>query len=240
VALGAESVIILAGGPGTRLRTAVPDRPKIMAPAGTRPFLAYLLINLYEQGARRCILSLGYEADTVLDYLNTATDLPNDLAVETVVEPAPLGTGGALRFAVEQTGSRGRTLVLNGDTYLPTGYAEMTASEPAGDIEIGLVAVEEVSRFGAVLLDSRNRVIRFSEKRASGPGLIYAGICRLDCRLLDGPGHQKFSFEHDILAGLAKSAQLHGRPLKSPFVDIGVPSDYKRFLDLAVADSEPR
>jgi len=238
--LAAEEVIILAGGPGTRLREAVPDQPKVMAPAGGKPFLAWLLINLYEQGARRCILSLGYRADSVLDYLGAATDLPKGLSVETVVEPAPLGTGGALRFALEQTGLRGRIVVLNGDTYLPSGYAEMMAAEPAGDAEIGLVSVEDVSRFGAVLLDSRGRVSQFAEKRGTGPGLIYAGICRLESWLLAAADTQKYSFEVDVLAKLSSTAQLHARRLSSPFVDIGVPSDYKRFQDLAVADSEPR
>ena len=55
-----DTAIILAGGLGTRLRAAVPDLPKPMAPIAGRPFLEYLLDYWAAQGIRRFILSVGH------------------------------------------------------------------------------------------------------------------------------------------------------------------------------------
>ena len=58
-----ETMIVLAGGLGTRLRFAVPDLPKVLAPVSGRPFLAWLLEALAREGVGRCVLSLGHRAE---------------------------------------------------------------------------------------------------------------------------------------------------------------------------------
>ena len=57
------TAIILSGGLGTRLRSAVPELPKPLAPIGNRPFLEYLLDYWIEQGVDHFILSVGYRHD---------------------------------------------------------------------------------------------------------------------------------------------------------------------------------
>ena len=59
--------MILAGGLGTRLRSVVADRPKVLAPVAGRPFLAYLLEQVRSAGVRRCVLCTGHLADQVQD-----------------------------------------------------------------------------------------------------------------------------------------------------------------------------
>ncbi len=53
-----KEAIILAGGLGTRLRDAVPDLPKCMAPVAGRPFLFYVINYLRSQGIEKFIFSL--------------------------------------------------------------------------------------------------------------------------------------------------------------------------------------
>ena len=89
-------IVVLAGGLGTRLRGVLPDRPKILAPIGDDPYIAFLLDWLAYEGALRIIFSLGFRADQVQSYL--ADNPPPGLTVESVVEPEPAGTarrGGA-------------------------------------------------------------------------------------------------------------------------------------------------
>ena len=64
-----KEAIILAGGLGTRLRTAVPDLPKCMAPVNGRPFLAYIIDHLKSQGIKHFIFSLGYKSEVVVDFI---------------------------------------------------------------------------------------------------------------------------------------------------------------------------
>ncbi|HZI01952.1 MAG TPA: NTP transferase domain-containing protein, partial [Flavisolibacter sp.] len=58
-----QEAIILAGGLGTRLRSAVPDLPKCMAPVSGKPFLSFVIDYLRMQGIQRIIFSLGYKSE---------------------------------------------------------------------------------------------------------------------------------------------------------------------------------
>ncbi len=226
-------VIVLAGGLGTRLRSSVPNLPKVMAPAAGRPFLAWLLDNLAAQGVERCILSLGHGAEAVTEHLARARDLPPNLAVETVVEREPLGTGGALRHAIDSRGLEGAVLVLNGDTYLPTGISQLRQN--FSDTVLGLVEVPDTARYGRVTLDAEGRVVAFEEKGRGGKGLINAGLLRLDSAELATAPPGAFSLETTILTRLSEARRLIGRKLQTGFIDIGVPEDYKRFCAWAAA-----
>src|ERR1044071_1168501 len=104
--------IILAGGLGTRLRDAVPDLPKCMAPVAGRPFLFHVINSLRLQGVERFIFSLGYKHEVIEAYL---ADQFSRLDYECVIENEPLGTGGAIQLAC--TKARGENVVVaNGDT----------------------------------------------------------------------------------------------------------------------------
>src|ERR1700754_1423360 len=91
--------IILAGGLGTRLQSAVPDWPKCMAPVAGKPFLAYVIDHFRKQGVEKFIFSLGYKHEAILDFFYTAYA---GLNYETAIENKPLGTGGAIQLACRQ------------------------------------------------------------------------------------------------------------------------------------------
>src|SRR5258708_11562197 len=87
---------ILAGGLGTRLRSRIADRPKVMAPVHGRPYLTYLLDQLAGAGLREVVLLTGFMAELVQATLG---DSYAGMRLLYSAEPAPLGTGGGLRRA---------------------------------------------------------------------------------------------------------------------------------------------
>src|SRR5215475_7400448 len=89
--------LVLAGGLGTRIRPVLGDVPKLLAPIGKRTYLDFLLEWLARFGARRVVFALGHGAPPILDHLGRRPR--GSLAIETAVEPSPLGTAGAVRFA---------------------------------------------------------------------------------------------------------------------------------------------
>src|ERR1700726_1352181 len=105
--------VVLAGGKGTRLRAIVRDWPKPMADIAGRPFLWWLMTRLKQQGVGRVILSVGYKSEAIQDYFGAAFD---GLEISYAVEKEPLGTGGAMKYALEKTRVP-QVIVLNGDTY---------------------------------------------------------------------------------------------------------------------------
>ena len=215
-------IIVLAGGFGTRLRSVVRDVPKILAPVLEKPFLFWLLNNLERQGVQKVLLSLHYQADLVKQELEI---MKLKLEVKTLEEPTPLGTGGAIAFAVSEMNLKQDFLVMNGDTWL--GESIMTlnnVSSPA----LGLINVTDSSRFGKVEWE-KETVTQFREKGFnSGPGWINAGIYRLNASVFKNWGGQAFSLEHDT-PYVDREGYLNACPLETDFIDIGIPEDYKRF-----------
>ncbi|HEY5281949.1 MAG TPA: NTP transferase domain-containing protein, partial [Polyangia bacterium] len=66
-----ERALILAGGLGTRLRSLLPDQPKVLAPIVGRPFLDILIAQLVARGVRRIVLLLGNRADQVVAHVES-------------------------------------------------------------------------------------------------------------------------------------------------------------------------
>jgi len=121
--------VILSGGLGTRLRSVVSDRPKVMAMVAGRPFLTHLLDQLVESGIRKTVLCTGYMAELIQNELG---ERYRNMELAYSVEDTPLGTGGALRNAIGQI-SGNMLLVLNGDSYCSCHIADfMQSSQLAG------------------------------------------------------------------------------------------------------------
>lgn len=87
------SVLLLAGGAGTRIRHLHPDVPKPLIPIQGCPFLAWILRYWRRHGISTFIVSLGHLAEKAEAYLSAA-----ETGVTTVREAQLLGTGGAIVF----------------------------------------------------------------------------------------------------------------------------------------------
>jgi CTP:molybdopterin cytidylyltransferase MocA len=126
------SAIVLAGGLGTRLRSAVPDLPKPMAPIAGRPFLAHQLDQWIAHGIRDFVLAVGYRHEAISDYFGAHY---RGAAIRYSVEATPLGTGGALLQAASLVATDARFLLLNGDTYFDVALPALADFAVAHDAE---------------------------------------------------------------------------------------------------------
>jgi len=218
--------IILAGGFGTRLREHVPDLPKPMAPVAGRPFLEYVLDQLIAGGVSEIILSVGYRADTIMNYFGKSY---RNVTVNYAVETEPLGTGGAISHALSKKDDE-PVLVLNGDTFLNIDYDELMKWYKKAPSQVAMVLkeVSEAVRYGAVLV-SGERVSGFLEKGKVGPGLINAGVYIIKPDVFEIFGLSgNFSFEVDLLQKYCETLSPRAFLTDDYFIDIGVPDDYDR------------
>lgn len=225
--LKSQKLLVLAGGFGTRLQSVVADVPKPMAPVGDSPFIEHLIRCWYQQGVRDFTFLLHHMADVIKAYVNSTHVVSlGNCQVTFICEPEPLGTGGAIAYAVKKLGLEGGFLVANADTYLETGLAALSE---CGNNALCTVYVEQTGRYGKLEL-SEDKVTAFSEKANSvGGGWINAGLCRLDSHLFEGWDGQAFSLEQQIFPRLVDAEALHCIKLDCPFIDIGIPEDYRRF-----------
>jgi D-glycero-alpha-D-manno-heptose 1-phosphate guanylyltransferase len=219
-------VAILAGGLGTRLRPALADVPKPLAPVGGRPFVSHLLDQLADAGFRRVTLLIGYRGDQLREALGTCY---RSLSLAYSQEPAPLGTAGALRFALPRV--EGETLLLmNGDSFCEVDFAQLVAQHRRrrADLTMALTKVPDADRFGSVQFRSDGRIDRFAEKQTSGAGgWINAGIYMIEKGLVEAiPPDQALSLERDLLPAWLTSHRVFAHPRPGRFLDIGTPESY--------------
>lgn len=220
--------IVLAGGLGTRLRDTVGDVPKCLAPVGAQTFLDIQLATLWAAGVGRVVLSLGHQAGQVVALVRTRHA---QRPVQWVIEPKPLGTGGAIAHVMDTMGID-EALVANGDTHLDGDLSAMLSplERARGEIfRMALVKVQDRSRFGGVETDALGRVVGFLEKGRSDAGAINAGMYRLARAALPAAGAGAYSLEADVLPDLVLRGAAWAREVDGRFIDIGVPEDYFRF-----------
>lgn len=231
--------IVLAGGLGTRLRSVVADRPKVLAPVAGAPFLAHLLRHLSAEGVQDVVLATGHLSEQVEAFVDAG--VPRGMQVRCVREESPLGTGGALAFTARSANVDGPFLALNGDTFFGGRLGALAEAHAQGReiATIALARVEAADRYGCVLLDGEtDRVVGFEEKREGvGPGWVNAGVYVLSPEALkDIEVDRVVSLERDVFPGLVAAGRVRGVCFpEAAFLDIGTPEDFARAAEVLQA-----
>jgi D-glycero-alpha-D-manno-heptose 1-phosphate guanylyltransferase len=228
-------MLVLAGGFGTRLQSVLAEVPKALAPVGSVPFLSLQIQHWIDQGLRAFVFLLHHQADQIISFLEAErSGLLKDCNVQWLIEPIPMGTGGAVAHAAQQLPLKGDFLVTNADTWIGVGIQEVAQSSSPS---IAVLSLHNPSRYGLVKFDNHFHVTSFAEKsHQRGPGWISAGLCHLHVDLFKDWDGQPFSLERVFLPRLVDCGALKAVALQSDFIDIGLPSDYFRFCKWISAD----
>ena len=227
-----KEAIILAGGFGTRLKEVIGDDiPKPMAPINEHPFLEYLLAFLDRWGVEKVVMATGYKHEAIENHYGSRC---NEQEIIYSREEEPLGTGGAVKKAMEYV--KGYSCyVLNGDTYFDVNLWKVgnTLRAKEADAIMTLRKMGDVSRYGVVKIDLDNRITEFREKgQDSGQGFINGGTYVLARQaFLDMDLPDKFSLEKDYFEKYYEKQRIFGVRCYSFFLDIGIPEDYEEAQD---------
>lgn len=221
------SIIILAGGLGTRLRSIVSHLPKCMAPVNDKPFIAYVINYFLQQSITEFIFSIGYKHEPIETYLNTQY---STISIQYSIEEEPLGTGGAIKKACALTTNK-NVFVTNGDTLFKANISALQnlhVNENA-DCTLALKPMKNFDRYGVIELNKDNSIKSFSEKKYYEQGLINGGLYILNVEnFLSTALPEKFSFETDYLEKYYNQHKIFGLVQDEYFIDIGIPEDYAR------------
>jgi len=224
--------VVLVGGEGTRLRPLTYEIPKQMLPVVGRPMITHVVEWLAGHGVDRAVLSLGYRADAFVQAF--PDNRLAGVALEYVIEPEPLDTAGAVRFAADKAGVSETFLVLNGDVLTEADASALVAfhRSRAAEASIALTPVPDPSSFGVVPTDEAGRVTAFIEKPPQGQAptnLINAGIYVLETSVLDRiPGGRRVSIERETFPELVAAGRLYAMAFAAYWLDTGRPHQYLR------------
>src|SRR3954451_18359675 len=151
------TVLIMAAGEGTRMRSRL---PKVLRPVCGRPMVAWPVIAAREAGADRIAVIVSPDRDLT-------PGLPS--GTETVIQPEPDGTGGAIRAAHDIVRASDTVLILSGDHPLITGeiVAGMLETHRAADAAATVMTVQldDPGAYGRIIRDSNGDLERIVETK---------------------------------------------------------------------------
>ena len=222
--------VVLVGGFGTRLRPLTSDLPKQMLPIVDRPMIEHVVGHLAAHGVEEVVLSLGFLPDAFRDAYSDGRCA--GIPLHYAVEPEPLDTAGAIRFAAEDAGIDEAFLVLNGDVLTDLAVDELIVFHRASGAEatVSLTPVDDPSRYGVVPTDADGRVTGFVEKPPAGAApcnWINAGTYVFEPSVIDRiePG-RRVSVEREVFPAMADEGVLYGVRSEAYWVDTGTPETY--------------
>lgn len=158
-----RTALVLAGGKGERLRPLTNDRPKPMVEVNGKPILYHHLTWLSHQGISRTILCTGYLGDVIDEYFKA--EPIQGMSIECLQEINPLGRGGALRHAFENSSIEDEFVVAtNGDILTGQSIPEMFEFHQKLKVRATILLKDLVSPYGIVDLDKSSLVRGFREK----------------------------------------------------------------------------
>ncbi len=229
--------VVLVGGFGTRLQPLTFTAPKQMLPIVERPMLEHVLAGLARHGVTGAVLSLGYREDVFRAAYPDGVCAGVELYY--AVEPEPLDTAGAIRFAADAAGLDETFVVVNGDVITDVNLVDIWDfhHEVGAEATISLTRVDDPSRYGVVPTDDAGRVIGFVEKPPvdEAPSTwINAGTYVMEPSVLDRiPDDRRVSIERETFPSMAADGRLWAVKSEAYWVDAGTPSTYLQVqLDL--------
>jgi mannose-1-phosphate guanylyltransferase len=222
--------LLLVGGQGTRLRPLTIHAPKSIVPIFNRPFLHYQL-DLIKRVPEidEVILSLNYQPHRIEEVFGDGRDA--GIKLRYVVEPTPLGTAGAVRYAAQ--GVRDTIVVFNGDVLTQVdlrGLIDFHRGRRAR-ATIVLTPVENPTAYGLVEIDAASNILRFLEKPKPEEitcNTINAGIYVLEPDTFDRiPAGVAWSIERSFFPSFIERGETFlASVYRDYWIDIGTPEKY--------------
>jgi len=222
--------VVLVGGFGTRLQPLTLSTPKPMLPVGHVPIIERLVANLGRSGVSDVTFALGFKPEPFIEAFPTGECA--GVALHYAVEPSPLDTAGAIRFAAEAAGIDETFVVVNGDVLTDLDVAQLVRfhRDRGAEATLHLIPVADPSSYGVVGLDADGRVAQFVEKPAPGTApsnLVNAGTYILEPSVLQRiPSGEKVSIERVTFPAVAAARGLFGLATDDYWIDTGQPEYY--------------
>ena len=212
------------------MRPLTYETPKQMLPLVGVPMIECVFDALARHGITDAVLALGYLPDRFIEAYPSGVIA--GVHVTYAVEPEPLDTAGAIRFAAKLANIDETFIVVNGDIITDLDISKLVKfhRDHRAEATIALHAVEDPSRFGVVPTTPDGRVIAFVEKppRDEVPtNLINAGTYVFEPSVLDRIAPTgRVSIERDTFPELAAAGTLYAMADDSYWLDAGTPQAF--------------
>ena len=219
-----RQAVVLCGGRGTRLATALGGVPKVLVELGGEPLLLRLLRDLAAAGTREMLLLAGHRGSEIAAAV--AGGAPDDLQVHVAIENTPRGTAGALHEVAGRLAER--FLLVFADVFASLDWERLAA---AGEARGGLATLvvhrsDHPDDSDTVWLDDDHRLAVWRRPGEAGAVLGNAGVGVLHRDILRRiPVERPSDLFRDVLPALvAERAGVYGYTTSEYVRDVGTPA----------------
>lgn len=219
-----SSVIIMAGGKGTRLYPRTLSCPKPMLKVGDKPMLEIIIERCISNGFKSFYISVNYLKEQIIDYFGDGSSW--GISIKYLVEDAPLGTAGSLQLLREKLDHP--FIVINGDVltrFKPSALLRFHA-EQSSDATICVHEHFETLPFGVVKAHGSN--LESFEEKPTYRYLVNAGIYVLDPSLLPLlPSHKAIDMPTFLEIIQKENHRVSVFPIHEYWLDVGRPESLR-------------
>jgi dTDP-glucose pyrophosphorylase len=229
-----NTVVIMAGGLGMRLRPMTETTPKPMLPVAGKPMLEHIIEGLRNEGFLDIVVSINYLGHQIQEYFGDGA--PFGVNISYVAEDKPLGTGGALSL-LERDFSE-PLVVMNGDVLMAAKVSDLVHyhSDNGAEVTVGVKILETQIPFGVMSLDGA-RIVGLEEK-PTYRDYVNAGIYVINPSVLEEiPKGERFDMP-SVLAPRIGTPNALAFPLHESWIDLGRPADLNRAEQRYQAEKE--
>ena len=220
-----NSVVIMAGGKGTRLRPRTEHCPKPMLPVDGKPMLEILLEQFIASGFRQFYLSVNYLKEQITEHFGDGKGW--GVSIDYLVEDEPLGTVGSLQLLPASV--QEPFLVINGDVLTRLNPSKLLAFHVMHDAAATLCVREHVTTVPFGVVKTKGVDLAGFEEKPSYSHLVNAGVYVIDPQLLPLlPPRQATD-----MPTLLQSTQQAGHrvvvcPIHEYWIDVGRPETLRQ------------
>ncbi|WP_225866197.1 nucleotidyltransferase family protein [Prochlorococcus marinus] len=220
-----NSVVIMAGGKGSRLKPHTNNCPKPMLHVNGKPIIEIIIRNCIDFGLTKFFISVNYLKEQIINHLGDGSTLGVD--IEYLYEDMPLGTAGSLHLLPKDI--KETILILNGDVLTNLNLHGLINFHQENNADITLCAREESTLipYGVIKLDGIN-VEELKEKPIHSY-LVNAGIYLINpgiLRLIESNSY--LDMPNLILKAKKNGSHIIAFPIHEYWIDVGRPETLKQ------------
>ena len=219
-----NTVVIMAGGKGLRLRPLTQDTPKPLLLVGGKPILQRIVENLREEGFSDIVIAMNYLGDQIQDFFADGRDF--GVQIRYVEEEIPLGTAGALSLLEQPIVFP--LVVMNGDLISAASVGNMVEHhvKEGAEITVGAKVVETTVPFGVLHTDGP--VVEAIEEKPTRRDLVNAGVYVMSGPVIGGLHASRPTDMPDLIAQNLANRKVLAFPLHEDWLDLGRPDDLRK------------
>jgi len=225
------NVLVLAGGPGIKLRPITYELPKCLIPIHGRPLLERTFDVLKKNNLKDVLLAVGHLGDKIKKHFGDGSNFNMHITYQDS-DGKKLGTILPLISARKKMGNN-PFIVIYGDVIADIDYIDLLEFHKShrGLATMALTSVEAASDWGVVSLQG-SRIVNFEEKpkKKVSSHLINAGIYVFNPSIFNYLSKKQRMLEHDLFPRLANEGKLYGYPFEGQWYDVGTPETYEKVI----------